>query len=389
MLARNTEDLPGVSGTARVDRNTTKLLRKLKEGDIAVLDAEDLDRATAQELVDKGVVAVVNASASITGRFPNQGPEVIVAAGLPLIDSVGDDVFRKVRNGARLRVHEGKLFLKGRRVAVGEEQSEDEVADRIVEARTGLVDHLEAFSGNTVEFIRSESTLIVDGYGIPDVSVDIAGRPVVVVTEGEDSAASLKGLKHFIKEYRPVLVGVGPGADVLHDAGYLVDIIVGDPDEIGDEVLRGGAELVLPAEPDGHAPGLERLQDLGIGAITFPAAATPADMALLLVDHHGAELVVVVNATLTIDEFFDPSHRDSNPSNFLTRLKLGPRLVDADAVASLYRSRVSGVAVAIVVLAILIALIGVLLVVGNDSAIVRSLIDAWNAFARWVQGLFG
>ncbi|WP_226437303.1 putative cytokinetic ring protein SteA [Rhodococcus yananensis] len=387
LLSRTTETLPGVSGIARVDRNTDKLVRRVGPGDIVVLDVVDLDRPTADRLVDAGVTAVVNASMSISGRYPNLGPEVLVAGGVLLVDGVGPDVFKKVKDGSKIRLHDGGVYAGERLLVDGDEQTEAEISDRMIEAKTGLVDHLEAFSGNTIEFIRSESPLLIDGVGIPEIDLDLRDRHVVVVTDGPDHTQDLKNLKPFIKEYAPILVGVSGGADALTKAGYRPDLIVGDPDGIGTATLKSGAEVVLPADPDGHAPGLERIQDLGIGAMTFPAAGTPTDLALLLVDHHGAALVVTVGSTVSLDEFFDQGRRDTNPSAVMTRLKVGPKLVDAKAVATLYRSRVSGGIIALLVFAALIAVIAAL-VVSNLGGDVATLVGQWwDDLVEWVRGL--
>lgn len=388
LLSRNTESLPGVAGIARVDRNTAKLLRRVGPGDIVVLDELDLDRVTADALVAAGVTAVVNASPSISGRYPNLGPEVLVANGIVLVDSVGEEVFKKVKDGSKIRLHEGGIHAGERRLAAGVEQSEAEISDLMIEAKTGLVDHLEAFSGNTIEFIRTESPLLIDGVGVPDVDVDMTDRHVVVVADGPDHVADLKNLKPFIKEYSPILIGVGAGADALSAAGYRPDLIVGDPEEVTAATLKSGAEVVLPADPDGHAPGLERIQDLGIGAMTFPAACAPADLALLLADHHGASLIVTVGSTVSLDEFFDRGRREDNPAAFMTRLKVGPKLVDAKAVATLYRSRVSGAAIALLVLAALTAVIVALVVSNIGGEVVDWAVQTWNSFAIWVQGFF-
>lgn len=387
LLSRSSDSLPGVTGIARVDRSTAKLLRRVGPGDIVVLDELDLDRITADLLVQAGVTAVVNASASISGRYPNLGPEVLVANGILLIDEAGPEIFKKIKDGSKIRLDEGKVYAGDRRLAAGTEQSESDISDRMIEAKSGLIDHLEAFSGNTIEFIRTESPLLIDGVGVPDVDVDMTGRHVVVVAVGADHIADLKSLKPFIKEYSPILIGVGAGADTLSDAGYRPDLIVGDPDDVSSRTLKSGAEVVLPADSDGHAKGLERIQDLGIGAMTFPATGTPSDLALLLADHHGASLIVTVGCAASLDEFFDAAKRADTPSTFMTRLKVGPKLVDAKAMATLYRSRVSGGAVALLVLAALIAVIAALVVTNGSGATVDWAVETWNSFALWVQGL--
>jgi uncharacterized membrane-anchored protein len=385
LLSRNGSSRPGVMGTARVDRDIDRLLRRIEPGDIVVLDVLDLDRATADALVDANIAGVVNASPSISGRYPNLGPEVLVGNGITLIDETGPEVFKKIKDGAKIRLHNGGIYAGDRRLALGAERSDEDINEMMHEAKSGLVAHLEAFAGNTIEFIRSESPLLIDGIGIPDIDVDLRRRHVVVVAEEPCAAEDLKALKPFIKEYQPVLIGVGTGADLLRKAGYRPQLIVGDPEQISADALKSGAQVVLPADADGHAAGLERIQDLGVGAMTFPAAGSAADLALLLADHHGAALIVTAGHTASIEEFFDRTRQRSNPSTFLTRLKVGEKLVDAKAVATLYRSRISGGSVAMLVLAMLVAVIVALMVSQTDAVVIDWVVQYWNKFSLWVQ----
>ncbi len=384
-LLSRSSSRPGVIGTARVDRDIDRLLRRVGVGDIVVLDILDLDRVTADALVDAGVAGVVNASPSISGRYPNLGPEVLVANNIVLIDNAGSEIFKKIKDGAKIRLHDSGVYSGDRLLVNGVERTDEEIADLMHDAKTGLVAHLEAFAGNSIEFIRSESPLLIDGIGIPEIDVDVYRRHVVVVADGPGAADDLKALKPFIKEYQPVLVGVGGGADVLRDCGYRPQLIVGNPDQMSADVLRCGAQVVLPADADGHASGLERIQDLGIGAMTFPAAGSATDLALLLVDHHGASLIVTAGQSANIQEFFDRNRAQSNPSAFLTRLKVGEKLVDAKAVATLYRSHISGGAIALLVLAVLLAVIAALWVSQSDTAIIDWITNYWQRFSQWLQ----
>lgn len=394
LLSKSSEALPGLTGIARVDRNTRRLLRRVGPGDVVILDEMDLDRLTADRLVEAGVVAVVNTSPSISGRYPNLGPEVLVANGILLLDTVSSDAF-KIKDGTKVRIDEGvvyadKLVKKVSEVLVtGIELTESDIAERMIEARNGLADHLEAFAGNTIEFIRTESALLIDGIGVPELELEMKHRHVVVVADGPDHADDLKRLKPFIKEYVPIMVGVGRGADTLMKQGYRPDLIVGDPDEITTATLKCGAEMILPADTDGHAKGLERIQDLGIGATTFPSSGAPSDLALLLAHHHGAALIVTAGAAASLDDFFDRGRRDSNPATFLTRLKIGTKLMDAKAVATLYRNRVFGTVIAMVVLAALLAVIVVMLASNTGAEALDWATDTWNRFALWAQGQIG
>jgi uncharacterized membrane-anchored protein len=388
LLVRADKGLPGVVGIARVSRRTEGLLRRVGPGDIAVLDRVDLDRKAADALIQAEVVGVVNAAPSISGRFPNLGPEMLVGAGIALIDGVGMEALRAIKEGTKVRLHDGVVYLGEKELARGSQQTADTVADLMIEAKAGMSAQLEAFSANTIEFLRRERTLILDGVGVPDLAVAIKHRQVLVVAPGHGFVEELKSLKRYIGEHRPVLIAVDTAANALRAMGHRPDVIVGDPDGIATDTLRCGAEVVIPAHCDGHAPGIERIQDLGIGAVTFPASGNAEDLALLLADTHGASLVVTVGFQATLSEFLDRGRSGSNPSTFLTRLKLGSRLVDGKAVATLHRNRVSIAAVSLLVLAALIAVAVALAVSGVGGAYSDWAVSTWNDFVSWIKGLY-
>jgi uncharacterized membrane-anchored protein len=389
LLHRSRTVLPGLSGVARVDRRTDGLLRRIKAGEIAVIDHVDLDRATAEALVGAGVAAVVNAAPSISGRFPNLGPEVLVGAGVLLVDDVGTEALRVIKDGSRLRIHEGVVYAGELRLVEGTEQDADSVADAMVEAKSGLTHQLEAFAANTIEFMRRERSMLLDGAGVPEVEVDMTGRQVLVVATGYDHTADLARLAHFIREYRPVLVGVGAGADALMKAGHKPNLIVGDPNEISSEALTSGADVVVPAFADGHAPGLHRVQDLGVGAVTFPSSANAEDLALLVAAHGGASLVVTVGLSASMAEFLDRGRSGSIASTFLTRLQLGGLLVDGQVIASLYRSRVSVGAILLMVCSALVAILAALLVSDAGEAVFTWLTQVWAGLVQQIRGVAG
>ena len=378
---------PGVSGVARLDRRTQRLVGRLNPGDIAIIDHVDLDRVAAEALVAAKVGGVVNAAPSISGRFPNLWPDLLVASGIPLLDNVGNQVFATVKEGTRVRLDGDTLYVGDQAVATGSEQDSDSIALQMSEAKTGLATQLEAFAMNTMEYVKRERALLLDGVGVPEVRTKFEGRHVVVVVRGYGYKEDLTALRHYIREYKPVLVGVDGGADALHEMGYKPHMIVGDMDSVGDEVLNCGAEVVVHAYPDGRAPGLTRVQDLGIDAVTFPALGTSEDIAMLLADEKGASLIVAVGTHATLVEFLDKG-RGGMASTFLTRLRLGGKLVDAKGVTRLYRSRISAAALLILVLAAFAA-IGAALVVSDAGRTYLDLFaDKWDKFLDWVQGLF-
>jgi uncharacterized membrane-anchored protein len=387
----DTEPPPGTVGPARVGRATAALLRRVGPGDIVVLDEIDLDRRTADALVAAEVAGVVNASPSVSGRYPNLGPEILVAAGITLVDGVGADVLGRVRDGSKLRLHDGLVHLSDEQIASGVQQTQASIADQMIQAKEGMAAQLEAFSANTIEFLKRERTLVLDGLGVPEVPVPMAGREVVVVACGYDQAHDLRVLRRYLRDHRPVLIGVEAGADVLLEAGLRPDLIVGDPRGIETDTLKCGAPVVVPADADGHAPGLARVQDLGVGAITFAASANPEDLALLIADAHEATVVITVGFQATLHEFLDRGRSGSNPATFLTRLRLGGKVVDGQAVAALYRGRVPVPAVLALLLSALLALVVVLLMSDAGAVQAQQLVHLvlgwWHGLTGWVAGL--
>lgn len=391
-LFSRTVDLPGLRGTLRECTRRGKGLKRLSAGDIAVIDAPDINRAFAQRLIDANPVAVINVAEFTTGAVPNFGPQMMLDAGITLVDGVGAEVWRHLKDGRKgVLTDDGELYQGDTLICAGRVLSPPEAEKAFTEAQGSLVDHMEAFFGNTIQFIHSEAPLLIDGLGVPETGVEIANRKVLVLSPGPDHREQLKRLQNFIREYDPVLIGVDSAADALVDAKYTPDLVVGDPSGIGSEALRSGARVVLPADPDGHAVGLERIQDLGIGAMTFPAASKSAtDLALLLADYHGASLIVNAGSPLDLHTIF-VGGPEATPSALLTRAKLGSRLIDGDTVEELYNvgGRVN-LAWLWTLLGFLVAVAVVLVIAGTsgDGGFTENLIDTWNNLALTVQSWF-
>jgi uncharacterized membrane-anchored protein len=375
--ARRDAELPGVSGVARLDRRTPNLVKRLTPGDIAVIDHVDLDRASAQALVAAKVAAVVNAAPSVSGRYPSLGPEVLIAADIPLLDAVGQEVFAQLRDGAKVRLDGSTLYAGDTAVATGLRHTGETVAEAMEEAKAGLSSQLESFAVSTMEYMQAERELLVDGVGVPVIDTDLAGRHVVVVVRGFDDRADLAALKPYLKEYKPALIGVNGGADTLLAAGYTPHLVVGDLDQVSDEALTCGAEIVVHSYPDGRVFGLERVQDLNIEGVLFPSTGTAEDLALLLADDKGAAMIVTVGTHATLTEFLDRG-RAGMASTFLTRLRVGGKLVDAKAVHRMYRSRISGGALLLLVLAALVAVAAAMVVSAAGHPLLDTVTDAWH-----------
>ncbi|MDW3847456.1 putative cytokinetic ring protein SteA [Micromonospora sp. BRA006-A] len=387
-LRRSRNPEPGsIVGTARLDRRTKRLVGRLRPGDIAVIDHVDLDRVAADSLVAVGVAAVLNAKPSVSGRYPNLGPEVLISAGIPLLDDLGESVFEQVREGDRVRIEGNTVFVGDEPVAHGSLQDAETVAKSMADAREGLSVQLEAFAANTMDYLRQERDLLLDGVGVPEIQTRIQGRHCLIVVRGYDYKADLDVLRPYIREFKPVLIGVDGGADALVEAGYTPDMIIGDMDSVTDDVLRCGAEVIVHAYPDGRAPGLARVNGLGVPAITFPAAATSEDLAMLLADEKGASLLVAVGTHATLVEFLDKG-RGGMASTFLTRLKVGGKLVDAKGVSRLYRQSISGSSLLLLVLSAVAAMASAVAVSTVGKAYLGVVSEWWDNFVFQLGQLF-
>jgi uncharacterized membrane-anchored protein len=370
-----------------VDPRTKKLTGRLRPGDIAVIDHEDLDQVSAHALVACGPAAVVNAAPSTTGAYPNMGPQILVDAGIPVLDRAGAEVMA-LGEGSTGTVSGSELWVDGRLVTSGTRLTPELVAAQHDAARSNLSTQIEAFSHNTMEYLRQERGLLLDGIGVPELRTSFTGRYALVVVRGYHYKEDLHTLRPFLREARPVLIGVDGGADALLELGYRPDLIVGDMDSVSDAALRSGAELVVHAYRDGRAPGLDRVQGLGIeDAVVLPAPGTSEDIAMLIADELGAELIVAVGTHDTLVEFLDKG-RHGMASTFLTRLRVGSKLVDAKGVSLLYRSRISTWSLVWLALAGLFAVLAALGATPGGRALFGVLAVRWDDVWAWIEGLF-
>lgn len=376
-------------GVARLGKRTKDLTKRLRPGEIAIIDHEDIDRVAAEALVEREPAAVLNVAASTSGRYPNAGPRILVDAGIVLVDSLGDEVFEGIRDGERITVEDGRVLLEGEPIAEGARQDDASVAASQEASREGLSEQLELFAENTMEYMLRERDLLLDGIGAPEVATRMDGRPVLIVVRGYHYKEDLATLKPFLRENRPVIIGVDGGADAVLEAGFRPDMIIGDMDSVSDRALRSGSELVVHAYRDGRAPGMERLAELGLaeGAVSFPASGTSEDIAMLLADEKGASVIVAVGTHGTLEEFLDKG-RAGMSSTFLTRLRIGSKLVDAKGVSRLYRQRISTFQLVLLALAGLAALAVALWATPGGQALVQILFARLDGLLSWFTTLF-
>lgn len=384
------------SGAVRVDARTKKLTKRLQAGEIAVIDHTDLDRVAAEALVEARPAAVLNAAPSVSGRYPNLGPGILLDADVPLIDDLGPDIMR-LHEGQHVEVDidgEGdgaaKVRVAGESgvLAEGVLQTRRTIEAAMDAARQGLSVQLEAFAANTMDYLRGERDLLLNGVGVPEIRTQMSGRHVLIVVRGYSYKEDLKALRPYIREYKPVIIGVDGGADAVLEAGLKPDMIVGDMDSVSDKALGCGAEIVVHAYRDGRAPGLARVEELAVDHEVFAATGTSEDIAMLMADETGAELIVAVGTHVTLLEFLDKG-REGMSSTFLTRLKVGGRLIDAKGVSRLYRARISGWQLSLLALAGLVALFAALASTPGGQTFLGLSGAVWDDVVNFFRSLVG
>src|SRR5262245_14487103 len=357
MARRSTPTVAEVTGTARIDRRTKDLVKRLEPGDIAVINHRDLDRVAAEGLVGAGVAAVVNAGESISGRYPNGGPIRVVQAGIPLLDRAGEAVPHRVPEGEQVRIDGDEIWRGAELIATGQSRTPAGIQTSMNEARVAIGGELERFAVNTLEYIQREAKLTFEPVELPPIKTQFRGRHALVVVRGHDYRTDLAALRPYIREYQPVLIGVDGGADALIEMRLKPDIIIGDFDSVSEVALGTGAELIHHVHLDGRAPGREALEAWGVPYHEFVVDGTSEDVAMLLAYEAGASLIVAVGTHASMVEFLDKGRKGMS-STFLTRLRLGPALVDAKGVNRLHEGRVRRRQLGLVGGAAIIGLIG-------------------------------
>ncbi len=328
------------TGPARLDRRTKRLVRRLTPDDVAIVDHTDLDRVSAEELLESGVRVVVNVAPSQTGRFPNPGPLLLVRGGVRLIDAPGAPLFEQLSEGEPVTIRGASVFRNGTFLASGRALEARELERALREQQGRVREALEAFADNTMRYLRDEGRVLTEGIDFPQLQTRFRDRHALVLARGPGHKRDLRIVRPYIRDFKPVLVGVDGGADALLEAGYRPDVIVGDMDSVSDDALRSGAELVVHAYTgNGHAPGASRAERLGVRYHVVPALGVSEDLALLLAYEKGAELIVAVGTHFNLIEFLE-RNRAGMSSTFLTRLKVGEILIDAKGVSRLASRRV-------------------------------------------------
>lgn len=325
-----------IKSSVVIDKKTKNLVRRINPGQIGIICHRDLDELGALSLVEARVKAVINLERSISGRYPNLGPGILYREGIPLIDSIGTGLMDRIKDGDVIEIRDDSIFLEGAMVGKGIIMDAARIKKEMERARQNIEHELDGFIDNTLEYAKKEKEFILGQLLLPEVKTDFSGRHALVVVRGKDYRNDLSIIRSYIEEVRPVLIGVDGGGDALLEFGLTPDIIIGDMDSVSDRALKKCKEIVVHAYLDGSAPGMERINRLGLKAGVISCPGTSEDIAMLLAYENNAELIVAVGAHSSMIDFLEKGRKGMG-STFLTRLKIGDKLVDAKGVNKLYR----------------------------------------------------
>ncbi|WP_297081744.1 putative cytokinetic ring protein SteA [uncultured Demequina sp.] len=370
-----------VTGPLRIEPTVRALARRLRPGDVAVIDVLDLDQKAAEALAARRPGAVVNVRSSMSGRFPTGGPRVLLDAGIVLVDDAGSAILGG-SDGATATVAGPEISIDGEAVATGTLVDEEALARLTAEAAEGMHVQLATFTANAMDHVEREADLILDGAGLPDLGIDVTDRDVVVIASGYQHREQLRQIRRYLRDRRPVLIAVGDAADAALELASAPHLIVGDVESVGENALRA-ADHVLLHEPHGADPGEARVDALGVSHSTATSSLPSAALAILLAHASGARVIVTVGVEGTLQDYLEAAHTDAS-GMFLARLQAGRSVVDATALAQVYRHRYSPwVLVALVTSAVLALGVAIWVTPGG-----RELIEqGWSTVTGWFGGL--
>ncbi len=359
-------------GRVRLGKKTKDLVKRLEAGEIAIIDHEDIDQLAAESLIKKKVKAVINISQSISGKYPNLGPQKLVDAKVPVVDNLDQNLFQSLNDGDLIEVKNGVIIKDNKVIARGVILTKESLEEKLAETKDNLLAELDKFIDNTLDYAKKEKELIL-GLDSPEIEIDLKGKDVLIVVRGKDYRQDLEAVSSYIREVKPVLIAVDGGADALLEYGFKPALILGDMDSVSDHALSCGAELVVHAYPDGRAPGMERVKQLGLTAKTFPAPGTSEDIAMLLAYEKAAELIIAVGTHTTMIDFLEKG-RPGMASTFLVRLRVGSKLIDAKGVNKLYCSKIKARHLFEVLIASLIPIIVIISVSSPINQLIKLLL---------------
>ena len=345
-----------IEGVARKDKVTKNLTNRLKARDIAIISHRDLDEIAAISLMEKKISCVINTEETISGKYPNRGPEILLEKGIPIFEVNEGSSLDRIIEWETIGIVGDKIIRNGEYIADCTYLGRDRIEELLKLGYDNIEFELDNFIENTLEYAKKEKSLVTGALSIPEIKTNINQKHVLVVVRGRDYKEDLMTIRSYINEVKPILIGVDGGADALLEFGYIPDIIVGDMDSVSDKCLSISKEVIVHAYANGKAPGLERVKSLGIKPILFQSPGTSEDIALLLSYEKNADLIVAVGTHTNMIDFLEKG-RLGMASTFLVRLKIGDKLVDARGVNKLYGSKLNLKYLIFIIIAALVPII--------------------------------
>lgn len=329
-----------IKGTVKKDKKTKRLIYRLKPGDIALLCHEDIDEIAAESLIKAKVKCIINTEKTITGLYPNKGSLMLLKSKIPVYETSDKNIFNIIEDGKIIKIEDSKIYYLNKCIGKCRLINKDEILRLYDLGCKNFNKKLNDFIDNTIIYATKEKSWITNTIDIPEIKTLIKNKHVLVVVRGNGYKDDLKAILGYIKNKKPVLIGVDGGGDALLEFGLVPDIVIGDLDSVSDKCLRLCKEIIVHAYPNGYAPGLKRIRDLGLEAKVFSSVGTSEDIAMLLAYNYDAELIVAVGTHNCMIDFLEKGRKGMG-STFLVRTKIGSKLVDAKGINKLYEEKLN------------------------------------------------
>lgn len=343
-----------------------------------MVDIMDIDQRSAESLAHCNPRAVVNAQASISGRYPTGGPLVLADAGIAIIDNAGSEVMTW-RDGTDVTIEGGLITPLDGEAVQGTHLTREAIETAMESAADGMHVQLASFTANAMDVVAHDAGVLLDGKDIPQTGVSLDGKHVVVVAPGYHHVEQLAAIKRYVRERKPVFIAVGEAADVVASSSRPPTIILGNVESVSEKVL-GSAKAIVVHDPSAKEAGLNRVESLGLDHEASKATIASADLAVLMAAAGGASVIVTVGMDTRLLDFLEQGRSDM-AGTFLARLQAGPAVVDASTLALVYRHRFSWLSLLALVLSGVAALAVAISATPGGPQWWRSVVDT---VAAWI-----
>lgn len=324
-----------VEGIIKKGSKTKALIKYLNSNDIAVLNHNDIDELAAYALINSGISIILNTGLCMTGKYNSKGTSILIKNGIKLYEvKVSYELFN---DGDYVCIRDKDLIINKYNIFTNACTNVNEAYVRKYTelSNTNANKELINFINNTLSYANEEKDKILFETSYPNINIKIKGRDVLIVVRGSFCESDLMALKSYIEFYKPVIIGVDGGADLLINNGYVPDILIGDMDSVSDLGIYRSKEIILHAYKNGYCPCKDRVDKMNVKYKILSMLGTSEDIAMLMAYDMGAEQIVLLGGHKCMYDFMEKGRKGMG-STLLTRIKIGEKLIDFKGISKIF-----------------------------------------------------